>query len=152
MTKSQRKLWSIFHVIITHNIFRVTREKSVQNLKTKLDITTRIKSRIITDIEDVIRAEWHIARKKHASIKVFHEMWCEQMKNKIHIFTLMAQGQQPENTYRTTWMLKRKILVYLSSTSTSARQPQLNNNKDADLITHSLDDLKIYPMSIGWPV
>ena len=98
MSKEQRKLWSIYHVIIVHNIFRVTREKSIANSSSKSEVVARIKARIMVDLESVIRAEWFLASRSHNLIKRFQCTWCSQMNHRITI-TTSGDGQKPENTY-----------------------------------------------------
>ena len=96
MSKEQRKLWSIFHLIIVHNIFRVTREKSIKDSSSKSEIVARIKGRIIVDLKSTIRAEWFLASKTHNLIKKFQSTWCFQMNHRITI-TTSGDGQMPEN-------------------------------------------------------
>ena len=54
-------------------------------MRTKPKIITRIKARIIVDLENAIRADWFQARKSHENIKKFHDEWCTHFRGKIMI-------------------------------------------------------------------
>jgi hypothetical protein len=74
-------IWHILHASVCHNIFKITRAQALATTS-KLKTITTIKARIITDLADAIRAEWHTAtastqqQLQHRQIVKFASIWC----------------------------------------------------------------------------
>jgi len=94
------KPWSIIHASTCHHLFTLTREKKIKTT-TAPKTRAKIKARILTDLEDTIRAEWFKTANTHRAILKFKTSWQDFYPSQVKIMNGATEYNFSEETENT---------------------------------------------------